>query len=110
VIPPVIVHCGFGSLLALFSLPLVFRKVPMNRAYGVRIPKAFESEHSWYAINAYGGKWLLVYGLLLALYGWAVRDSAPPPSSLWTAPFIVGPLLLVFPILGLISSYARRLP
>jgi SdpI/YfhL protein family len=110
VIPPIVVHCGFGSLLAVLSLPLVFRKVPMNRAYGVRIPKAFESERSWYAINAYGGRLLLVYGLLLVLYGWMMRDSAPPPSSLWTAPFVVGPLLLVFPILGLVNAYARRLP
>lgn len=82
----------------------------MNRSYGVRIPNAFESERNWYAINGYGGKWLLIYGLLLSLYGWVVRDAAPPPSSLWTAPFIVGPLLLVFPILGLINAYARRLP
>ena len=30
----------------------------MNGAYGIRIPAAFESEHRWYDINAYGGRQL----------------------------------------------------
>lgn len=109
-IPPVVVHCGFGGLLAVFSLPLVLRKVPMNRAYGIRIPKAFTSDSNWYDINAYGGKVLMVYGVALVAFGLLARDWAPPPTSIWTAVFIVGPMLLVFPLLGLVGSYARRLP
>jgi uncharacterized membrane protein len=109
-IPPVVVHCGFGVLASVLSVPLVLRKVPMNRAYGIRIPKAFTSDSNWYDINAYGGKLLLAYGLALVAFGVLARDSAPPPTSIWTAVFIVGPLVLVFPILALISAYARRLP
>lgn len=109
-IPPIFVHCGFGILVAGLSVPLILRKVPMNRVYGVRIPRAFESEHRWYEINAYGGRLLLVYGLLVAAFGVLARDAAPPPSSPWMAVFTVGPLLLVFPVLLLINSYARRLP
>jgi len=109
-IPPVAVHCGFGGLLAVGSLPLIARAVPMNRVYGIRIPKAFVSDANWYAINAYGGKLLAVYGLALVAFGLFARDAAPPPSSPWTAVFIVGPMLLVLPLLGLINSYARRLP
>ncbi|HXH37001.1 MAG TPA: SdpI family protein [Thermoanaerobaculia bacterium] len=109
-IPPVVVHCGVGALVTVLSLPLVLRKVPMNRAYGVRVRKAFTSESNWYDINAYGGKLLLAYGLALVAFGLLARDAAPPPASIWTAPFVVGPLVLVFPILGLISAYARRLP
>jgi hypothetical protein len=82
----------------------------MNRAYGVRIPKALESAHNWYAINAYGGRLLLVYGLLVAAFGVLARNAAPPPASPWTAAFTVGPLLLVFPVLRRINAYARRLP
>jgi hypothetical protein len=52
----------------------------------------------------------MVYGIALVVFGLLARDSAPPPTSIWTAVFIVGPMLLVFPLLFLIRSYARRLP
>ena len=109
-IPPVVVHCGIGLVTAVVAVPLVLRKVPMNRYYGIRIPKAFKSDRHWYDINAYGGKLLLAYGLLLIVFGLAAQDLAPPETSIWMAPFIVGPLLLLFPLLGLMNAYARRLP
>ena len=109
-IPPVVVHCGFGGLLAVLSLPLTLRIVPMNRVYGIRIPKAFASESNWYAINAYGGRILMAYGVALVAFGLLARHAAPPPTSIWTALFIAGPMILVCPLLGLIRAYARRLP
>jgi hypothetical protein len=33
-----------GVLIFLLSLPMIYRKVPMNHFYGVRIPAAFESD------------------------------------------------------------------
>lgn len=109
-IPPVVVHCAFGGFLALGSLPLVLRAVPMNRLYGIRIPKAFESEINWYAINAYGGRLLLPYGLAVVAFGILARNAAPPTTSIWTALFVVGPMLPALPILAIVSAYARRLP
>ncbi len=109
-IHPSTVLTGIGIVLVAISLPLVFRKVPMNHAYGVRIQKAFESDSNWYAINAFGGKVLFLYGVGLTAYGLVSPAFAPPPTSIWAAPFIAGPLLLVFPLLGVIVSYARRLP
>ena len=109
-IPPIMVHCGVGLSTAGLAIPLVIRKVPMNRVYGVRIAKAFASDRDWYEINAYAGKLLLGYGLFLIAFGFIARPYAPPRSSIWMAPFLVGPLLLVFPILALIASYARRRP
>ena len=82
----------------------------MNRVYGIRVPEAFVSDSRWYAINAYGGRILMVYGVALVVFGLLARDSAPAPTSIWTAVFIVGPMLLLFPLLFLIRSYARRLP
>lgn len=110
VISPIVVHCGFGGLLACGSLPLVLRAVPMNRLYGIRIPKAFASDSNWYAINAYGGRLLGLYGLAIVAFGLIERDAAPRPNSIWTAVFVVGPMLVVFPLLGLINAYASRLP
>jgi hypothetical protein len=109
-IPPIAVHCGIGLLTTAISVPLVLRKVPMNRWYGIRVPKAFKSDNHWYDINASGGKLFLVFGLFLIVFGIAAEDLAPPPTSIWTAVFIVGPLLLILPICALINSYARRLP
>lgn len=109
-IGPAVVHCGVGLLTAALAIPLIARQVPMNRFYGVRIPKAFESSRNWYEINAFGGKLLLAYGLFLIAFGLLAGPYAPARESVWTAPFIIGPLLLVFPLLALIVSYARRLP
>jgi hypothetical protein len=106
--PAVYVHCGFGSLLAAFSLPLVLRRVPMNRAYGIRIPETFTSDAHWLDINAYGGRLFLVYGLLLAAFGYLARNRAPAESSIWSPFFIVGPLILALALLPPIRSYARR--
>lgn len=109
-IPPVVVHCGFGGLLILSSLPLITRVVPMNHIYGIRTRKAFASEANWYAINAYGGRLFALYGVALVAFGWLARDSAPPPTSVWSPVFTVGPLVLVLPVLLLINAYGKRLP
>ena len=69
--------------------------------------KAFVSDSNWYAINAYGGKVLMAYGIALFAFGLLARDSAPPPTSIWTPVFIVGPMLLVLPLLGSRSTRTR---
>ena len=79
----------------------------MNRAYGIRVPEAFTSEARWYDINAYGGGLFLVYGVLLAAFGFLARDLAPPKTSLWSPVFIGAPLLVALALLPLIRSYAR---
>ncbi len=109
-IPPIVVHCGIGLLTAALAIPLILRMVPMNRYYGIRIPKAFKSDENWYDINAYGGKVLLIYGVFLILFGITAQDLAPSPTSILMAVFIVGPLLVIFPLLGLVNAYARKIP
>lgn len=107
IVPPFYVHAGFGVLLFLFSVPLILRRVPMNCGYGIRVPQAFLSEGCWYDINAYGGKWLAGYGLLLALFAVLTRDLAPPVISLWSPLFNAGPLVVVMALLLPINRYAR---
>jgi uncharacterized membrane protein len=108
--PHLIVHIAAGALIVALSIPLILRKVPPNHAYGVRIPKAFESERNWYDINAYGGKLLLVFGIVLIVYGIVMRPFAPEAKSIWTLLYVIAPLLLVLPMLVMILAYARRLP
>jgi len=41
----------------------------MNYLYGVRIKKSFESKENWYNINAYGGKQLAIWSILIIIAG-----------------------------------------
>jgi hypothetical protein len=66
-----------GTLLLLLSLPLIGRKIPMNGAYGIRIPAAFESEQRWYDINAYGGRQMAV-GAAVIMAGGIAGFFLPP--------------------------------
>jgi len=58
-----------GVLIFLLSLPLVYRKVPMNHFYGVRIRASFESDRRWYDINAYGGRLMAIGSLPIMAAG-----------------------------------------
>ncbi len=54
-----------GLILIAIGLPLFYMKVPLNSFYGIRIPKAYESEESWYNINKIGGGKIVVAGSIL---------------------------------------------
>lgn len=108
IVPAVYVHCGFGALLAALSAPLAMRRVPMNRAYGIRVSEAFTSDACWYDINAYGGRLLFGYGVVLVAFGLYARRLAPAVTSPWSPVFVAGPLALVLVLLVPIRAYARR--
>jgi hypothetical protein len=110
IVPIPEVHVGLGLVTVAVSIPLVLGKVPRNRAYGIRVRKAFVSERNWYEINAYGGKLFLVFGLFLLGFGFLTKDLAPPPTSLWAPVFLAVPLLAIVPVIALIHAFARRLP
>jgi len=111
IVPIPYVHVGTGLLCALLSVPLILKKVPMNRAYGIRVRKAFVSQYNWYAINAFGGKLFLGFGLLLILSGYLSQGKAPPPTSMWAPLFLAAPLVIAFIIIAIaLTIFARRLP
>ena len=56
-------------LLMLVSLPLLYRKVPMNSLYGARFRQSFKSESNWYEINAAAGRFLMLWSLPILVYG-----------------------------------------
>lgn len=105
-IPHVQIAMGFVAMV--LSLPLILRRVPMNRYYGIRTRAAFESAARWYEINAFGGKVLFVFGLFVAAFGWWTRDVAPPPSSPWAPAFTAIPFLALVPALLVIRFHSRR--
>ncbi len=58
-----------GVIVLAVSVPLMLRRVPMNRSFGFRIPAAFESDQRWYDINAFGGRWLAIGSLFIIAAG-----------------------------------------
>ena len=109
-IPIPVVLFGIGFLIALVSVPLILRKIPMNHFYGIRLRKAFVSQRNWYDLNAYGGRLFFIFGLGLMAFAVLARDLAPPPTSPWAPVFLVLPLLAILPIRVLIGGSGRHLP
>lgn len=64
-----IIFLLIGLLIFILSLPLIYRKIPMNSLYGFRIKAAFESEQRWYDINAYAGRQMAIWSLLIIIVG-----------------------------------------
>jgi hypothetical protein len=91
-----------GIIMFFISMPLVYRQVPMNRAYGIRIRAAFESDQRWYDINAYGGRqfaiwsWLLIAAGVMGFFVPAAYFDAYAYGSLGAAILAVTiPLILI---------------
>ncbi len=69
-------------ILAAVAIPLMLRLIPQNRIYGVRTVRTLTQASTWFEVNAYGGRALLVAAgaaaLLIMFYqgtwlrsGWA---------------------------------------
>jgi len=101
------VNLIIGLVLIGVSIPLVLKKIPRNYYYGIRLPKAFKSKENWYAINAYGGKWMIGCGAILAVIGALTLGIDIQHRQLLRvleyAPFLI--LLAIVPIV----VYSRKL-
>ena len=53
-----------GLFLIGLAIPMMLRRVKPNRWYGFRTPKTLSDDAIWYASNAYGGKLLLIFGIV----------------------------------------------
>jgi len=86
-----------GLLLFFFSVPLALRKVPMNKYYGFRTLAAFKSDQAWYDINAYGGRQLAWWSLVLIAAGLAGFWLPERYRGLYerSAPFFMGAVVVI---------------
>lgn len=90
-----------GLGLTVLGLPLIFRLIPQNPIFGARLPQAFAAPGNWYAINAYTGKLLSAFGLML------FASSFPLAHFLATVARSSRALMLLLPVLAL-SAIVRR--
>lgn len=72
------------ALIILVSIPLVLRRVPRNRAYGVRTPATLADDRVWYEANAFGGKALIASSIAsaIAIIGFVNVDGVAPQTVL----------------------------
>jgi uncharacterized membrane protein len=112
ILPPglAVTFLSTGLLLIVVAIPLVRGKVPMNRWYGIRIRRAFESEQNWYEIHRYGGQLLVAVGVVVALLAVVLWPSGHLPASWIVWLVLAGPVVLAIPFLALVLRFARRLP
>ena len=54
-----------GLLLIALAIPMILHKVPPNRWYGFRVSRTLNDPAIWYPANAYAGKLLFIYGLVV---------------------------------------------
>ena len=96
-----------GLLIVAIAFPLARGKVGMNHWYGVRVRQSFESEEKWYKINRYGGRQLMIWGVIIAALGAAAAFI--DLGSRWElmAAFLLVPLLVLIPAARSVL-YARK--
>ena len=104
-----VTNIACGALLIAVSIPLLKGWIRMNRWYGFRFKKSFQSEEDWYAVNGYGAKKLIAWSILLILIGILSLFFPVGEGSGKRETFLsLAPLLVFIPV---IQSYlfARRL-
>ena len=99
-----------GLIIFFVSLPLVYRKVPMNSLYGVRIPAAFESEQRWYDINAYGGRQMAAWAWLIIAAGIVGFFLPEDDASIYALVSTIVVLVAILVPLVRIGQWTRRSP
>lgn len=57
-------YAGAALVVLSLSIPLLLRSVPPNRWYGFRVRRTLADTDTWYAVNAYTARWMIVLALM----------------------------------------------
>ena len=95
----IVLFAGLGLLLVILAIPMIMGKVPPNNLYGFRTKKTLSDPEIWYPANAYAGKWLLVWGVLMIvaalLLPWLLPDLTEDSYATLFVILTLGGLLVV---------------
>src|SRR5688500_1777791 len=97
-----------GLLIFMICLPLIYRKVPMNSTYGIRIAAAFKSEQRWYDINAYGGRRLAAWSWFIIATGVAGFFVSPEHKEIYALGSVAVALVSVMVPVIQIVRWSRK--
>jgi len=86
-----------GLVVIAVCIPLLRGKIAINRWYGIRFKRSFESEESWYAINRYGAQRMILWSVIIVTIG--ILSFFIPASGSRILPLIISsaPVLLLIP-------------
>ena len=70
---------AIGPVLVLLSIPLILRRIPQNRFFGLEIPATCGNKRVWYDANALCGRHLLLLGLLMVMLEFLLPRSMRTP-------------------------------
>lgn len=103
-----ITHILTAFILIGISIPLVKGEISMNKFYGIRFKKSYDSDENWYKINKYGGQQLIKWCIPLALFGVISFFLPLGNSPVLYLISLCAPLIIIVPV---ITSYlyARKL-
>jgi hypothetical protein len=101
-------HIFVGFLIIIISIPLVQQSISMNKIYGIRFKKSFESEENWYKINVYGGKQLIIWSFPLILFGVVTFFLPLKGNELRILLVACAPLIFLVPVV-ISYMYSRKL-
>ena len=85
-------------VVILLARPLLKGEVKMNRLYGVRMAKSFESDEAWYAMNRFGAQRMIFWARIMIGVG-LVAFFVPMTSPAVVVAFSLAPLLFCIPCL-----------
>ncbi len=100
-----------GLVLIGAGIPLMRRRVPPNRWYGIRLPSTLADERTWYAVNERSGRDLLVVGAMvvfLAVTAPLALPHWPPELHALLVAFVL--ILGLAAVTGRAIRYIKRLP
>ena len=100
------VFCAIVFIL--LSIPLAKGSISMNKHYGFRFAKAYESEENWYRINRYGGKQLIIWSVVLAILGVVTCFFPLEGKAPWIVVIALAPLIVIIPAVVTSYLYARK--
>lgn len=91
-----------AALVIGLHIPLLRGKVKMNKLYGMRFKQSFESDENWYAINRYGARLMIRWGVVILVVGLATFFMPLDNRPALTIGLAFVPLVVVIPA---IQSY-----
>jgi uncharacterized membrane protein len=86
-----------GLLFVALGIPLALRRVPPNRAYGIRVRSTFADERVWYDANAASGRDMIVTGAVVVIAAAVlpfVRGISATAYALICSVLLVGSLMI----------------
>ncbi len=103
-----IISVVLGALFVGMAIPLVLRRVPPNRWYGLRVPATLADEHVWYEANVVAGRDFIKAGVVTILAGLLFMFL---PLPIWVSVLLWAGIVEIAVLAAVFHSwrYANRL-